>query len=80
MREYLEFPRYCDRVLETLRTETFISDYQIYRRFGRNQRHGFELDRVLAQLKKQGHARHITRYPSGGGNASPGWEYVKDVE
>jgi hypothetical protein len=34
MREYLEFPKYCDRVLEALRTETFISDYQLYRCFG----------------------------------------------
>ena len=67
MREYLEFPKYCDRVLEALRTEGFISDYQIYRRFGGNQRHGFELDRVLAQLKKQSHARHVTRHHRGGG-------------
>jgi hypothetical protein len=79
MQEYLEFPRYCDRVLDAIKAEGFISDYQLHRRFGRHQRHGFELDRVLKQLTRQGYINHCNRSPRTGGNASPGWAYL-DVE
>jgi hypothetical protein len=79
MQEYLEFPRYCDRVLDAIKTEGFISDYQLYRRYGRHQRHGYELDRVLKQLVKQGHIAHCKRSPRTGGTVSPGWAYL-DVE
>jgi hypothetical protein len=76
MQEYLEFPKFCDRVSEAFEQRHFISERDLNRDFFRKMRMGFELERVVAQLKKQGRIRDATRPPAHGGHTAQGWEWV----
>jgi hypothetical protein len=56
MVEYLEFPRLCSRVFETIasRPRRWMSSSKLFRRHGRNQKYGNELERVKLQLVREG--------------------------
>ena len=77
MREYFEFPDFCNKVAEAFRQRGFISKRDLNRLFFRNMRMGFELDRVVDQLKKQGLIEVAQRIPSTGGPVAEGWRSVE---
>src|SRR5262249_17810158 len=70
MQEYLEFPKFCDRVAEAFAHRGFISKRDLNREFFRKMRMGFELERVVEQLIKQGRIRKATRIPESCGHAA----------
>jgi hypothetical protein len=71
MSEYFEFPKFCDRVLEWLKSQPnrFAPPHLIARKFGRNQRNAFEIDNVLRQLVKEQRIIDDTRSSSRGPDA-----------
>jgi hypothetical protein len=76
MHEYFEFPKQCERCAEAFRKAEFISESKFYREFGRNQRWGNELDRVITQLKREGRIREARLTPPNGGPRMKGWEWI----
>ena len=76
MREYLEFPRFCDRVAEAFRLQRFISKPKVFRDFGRTQRWGNELGRVIEQLQKENRIQYAAQTPTNGGHKMEGWEWI----
>src|SRR6266478_2749918 len=54
MRNYYEFPTFCEKVLEFIQSQgDFVSDYILGRKFRSNQRRGFELENAVKQLAKE---------------------------
>jgi hypothetical protein len=55
MHEHFEFPKFCDRVLDFIACgeDGFASRRDIERKFRGNVRHGFEMQNVLDQLKRE---------------------------
>ncbi len=82
MVEYLAFPRYCQRVWEGIaaRPGKWMSDYKVYRKFGRNQQFGNELQRVLAQLVKEHRLMAQDGRDGSHGKIAPGWLALADEE
>jgi hypothetical protein len=78
MREYFEFPDFCNRVAEEFGEREFISKRDLNRKFFRNMRMGFELDNVVNQLKKQALIEPAHRTPSTGGPIAEGWRWIGD--
>jgi hypothetical protein len=78
MREYFDFPDFCNKVAEAFRQRGFISKRDLNRMFFRNMRMGFELDNVVSQLKKQGLIEPAQRTPTTGGPVSEGWRWIGD--
>jgi hypothetical protein len=78
MRKYFEFPKFCDEFVAALEGEAegFLSDRDIERRFGRNQRFGNELERVKAQLQREVRIEKCSRAKSRG-PAALGWRLVE---
>jgi Protein of unknown function (DUF3987) len=71
MHEYLEFPKFCDRILDALRTNGGeLPRREVLRQFGRKQRWGIELERALTQLKKEERISFEERSPRTGGPTS----------
>jgi hypothetical protein len=67
MRDYYEFPKFCERVLEFIRSQNgFASNRELGRAFRRNMKRGDELDKALNQLEKEGHIRSGSRQGSRG--------------
>jgi hypothetical protein len=66
MRQYFEFPKFCDAVLAKI-TEAggWMSKRDLGRVFRRHSRHGFELARALAQLVSE---ERIIEAKGGGGS------------
>src|SRR5262249_3077957 len=56
MRDYFDFPKFCERVFEFIRAQPdgFASNRELGRMFRRNMKHGHELDKVLEQLRREG--------------------------
>jgi hypothetical protein len=78
MRDYYEFPKFCDEVLEAIRNNGgFISDREMGRRFRRNMKFGNELEKALRQLTNEGRIRRGVRSRSRG-PAANGWELVEE--
>jgi hypothetical protein len=73
--EVLEFPRLCNRVFEAIGAEPgrWLSDYQLFRRFGRNQTWGNELDRVIKQLLRERRIASREGRQGQRGPLGPGW-------
>lgn len=76
MREYYDFPKFCDEVAQAIQREGFISLSKLNKRFFRNMRFGNELDRVIDQLKKQGLIEYAERSPTTGGATAKGWKWI----
>jgi hypothetical protein len=78
MRDYFEFPKFCDRVLEWIGSQKggFASDRDLGRAFRRNMKFGSELDKATSQLQKEGMIERCTR-ASGRGPAAIGWRIVE---
>ena len=82
MREYFEFPKMCDIVGEAICFATThnaskqMSTHDIYHRFGRNQRWGNELDKVIAHLLKAGRIERSSYNPPLGGRTSEGFKWI----
>src|SRR5262249_49069625 len=57
MRDYYEFPKFCERVLEFIRSQegSFASGRELGRHFRRNMKFGHELEKALKQLEREGH-------------------------
>jgi Protein of unknown function (DUF3987) len=71
MHEYLEFPKFCDRILDALRANGGeMPRREVLRQFGRKQRWGIELERALTQLKKEERISFEERSPRTGGPTS----------
>jgi hypothetical protein len=80
MHEHFEFPRQCERVAKKFKAAGFISEPKFYREFGRNQRWGNELDRVVTQLKREQRIRDAVRTPPNGGHMMKGWEWIGEED
>ena len=78
MREYFEFPKFCDTVGEAIRLSGWISERDLYRRFGRNMRWGNELVRALAHLEKAERITESPHAPRSGGPTSKGYKWIGD--
>jgi hypothetical protein len=78
LREYYEFPDFCNKVAEAFRQHAFISKRDLNRKFFRNMRQGFELDNVVNQVRKQALIEPAQRTPSTGGPVSEGWKWIGD--
>src|SRR5262249_44558228 len=80
MRDYYEFPKFCERVFEFIKMQAdgFASGRDLGRAFRRNMKFGNELERVLEQLKKEGLIKRDIRQ-SRSGPAVEGWRAVKDA-
>ena len=55
----------------------FVPSYDLGRQFRNNQKSGFELDRVMNQLKREGRVYEGTRAKSRG-PVAVGWHLVKE--
>lgn len=80
MHEYFEFPKQCNRVAEAFRKAKFLPEPKVYREFGRNQRWGNELPRVLNQLKLERRIRDDWQTPPNGGHKMFGWKWIGDED
>jgi hypothetical protein len=81
MREYFEFPRFCDEVWEAVLASPgrFMSKRAVYREFGRNQRWGNELDRVITHLVRAGRLEWCGAAKTHNkGPATEGWRALED--
>jgi hypothetical protein len=80
MRDYFEFPKFCERVSEFISGQEggFASDRELGRAFRRNMKFGHELEKALRQLEKEGVIKTDTRQ-SRSGPAATGWRIVKDA-
>ena len=76
MKQYYDFPKFCDEVAQAFRQRGFISESQLNREFFRNMRWGNELSRVIDQLKKQGLIEYAEQSPATGGHAAKGWRGI----
>jgi hypothetical protein len=76
MKEYYDFPKFCDEVAGAFHQRGFISESQLNREFFRNMRWGNELGRVIDQLKKQGLIEYAERSPATGGALAKGWRGI----
>jgi hypothetical protein len=70
MRNYYEFPKFCEEVLEFISRDGFASTRDLHSTFRRNMYRGFELGNVLAQLVKEGRIERGERKKSRGPAAS----------
>ena len=71
MQEYLEFPKFCARILDALHANGGeMTKRDVLRLLGRKQRYGIELERALVQLKKEERIKFIERSPATGGPTS----------
>jgi hypothetical protein len=77
MRDYYEFPKFCERVLEFIRSQEdgFMSDRDLGRTFRRNMKFGHELEKALKQLEREDHISRASRQRSRG-PAAEGWKVV----
>jgi len=78
MREYYDFPKFCQQVAEAFRERKFISKRDLNRKFFRNMRQGYELDRVVDQLKTQGLIEWSEQSPPTGGTTAVGWKLIEE--
>jgi len=78
MREYYDFPKFCEQVAQAFQQHGFVSRRDLHRQFFRNMRQGFELDRVIDQLKKQGRIEFAERAPRTGGPKATGWKWIEE--
>lgn len=80
MRNYYEFPKFCERVFEFIKMQEggFSSNRDLGRAFRRNMKFGNELERVLEQLRKEGLIVRDVR-PSRSGPSVEGCRVVKDA-
>ena len=76
MQEYFDFPKFCDHVAAAFEQRKFISKRDLNRDFFRRMRMGFELDRVVDQLKKQGRIEYAKHSPATGGHEAEGWKWI----
>jgi len=78
MRNYYEFPTFCEKVLEFIQSDGgFVSDYILGRKFRSNMRRGFELESALKQLERECHIRKGSRRTGERGPAAMGWEIIE---
>jgi hypothetical protein len=79
-REYFEFPKFCERIVENIRAAGgWMSKRDLYRKFGRNMRWGNELDRTLGQLVAAERITLSNRWSPNGGPNSPGYQVEEDT-
>lgn len=78
MQEYFDFPKFCDQVGAAFKLRRFISKRDLNREFFRRMRQGFELDRVIQQLIKQGLIEFARQAPPTGGHTAEGWRWIGD--
>jgi hypothetical protein len=79
MRQYFEFPVFCRKVLEGFEAAGGrMSDRELERKFGRNQKWGNELGRVKDQLQREGYLRKGEWRDGERGPWTQGWELVRD--
>jgi hypothetical protein len=76
VKEYYEFPVFCQKVYEALLKER-MSDHEIARKFRRNQKWGNEVDRVLTQLTKERRIRRATWRDGERGPVKEGYEAME---
>jgi hypothetical protein len=79
MRDYYEFPKFCDQIVEAIRSQGgFMSDRDLGRAFRRNMKHGHELEKALHQLEREDHISRASRKASRGPVAM-GWMIVEET-
>ena len=78
MRDYYDFPKFCDEVGAAFSERGFISKRDLHRAFFRRQRQGFELERVITELVKQERIEWTEHAPPTGGTTAKGWTWVGD--
>src|SRR5215813_799982 len=59
IKQYYEFPVFCRKIYEALLLGR-LSDWEMARKFGRNQRWGTEVERALKQLEKERRIRRAS--------------------
>jgi hypothetical protein len=72
VREYLDFPEVCDRLVEAFRKSGFVSTRDLNRKFGRHQKYAGLLDRALDQLIKE------SRIKFASSGKAQGYRYVEE--
>jgi hypothetical protein len=78
MRQYYEFPKFCERVFEFIQAQDgFATDRELRRAFRRNMKYGHELEKATAQLEREGLIKRDWRRGERG-PAAEGWRIVKD--
>ena len=79
MYDFYQFPKFCERVAEHIRShDGFASNRDLGRAFRRHMKQGNELERATKQLEREGIIDRGSRSGSRGPNAN-GWRMV-DVE
>jgi hypothetical protein len=79
MRDYYEFPKFCERVLEFIRSQDgFASDRELGRQFRRNMKYGHELEKAINQLVREGLIRRTMR-KGRRGPAAEGYEVDENL-
>jgi hypothetical protein len=78
MRQYYEFPKFCERVFEFIQAQGgFVSYRDLGRAFRRNMKYGNELEKATGQLQREGLIEHGSRKGERGPAAS-GWRVVEE--
>jgi hypothetical protein len=83
-REYDEFPKFCEKVHEWMLAEASpttdgrIADSKLQRKFRGGQRHGFETDKAIQQLLKEGRIVRENRATGSRGPLSNGYRIVEE--
>jgi len=80
MRDYYEFPKFCEQVVEAIRSQEdgFMSNRDLGRQFRRNMKFGHELEKALKQLEKEDRIQSCYRQKSRG-PAAGGWQIIHET-
>ena len=77
IKQYYEFPVFCRKIYEALLLGR-LSDWEMARKFGRNQRWGNELERALKQLEKEKRIRRVSWRDGERGPLKEGWQAIPE--
>jgi hypothetical protein len=80
MRDYYEFPKFCEQVAEFIRSQEdgFASNRELKRHFRRNMKFGHELEKALNQLAGEGLIQGGSRQKRTG-PAADGWYVARET-
>jgi hypothetical protein len=79
MRDYFEFPKFCEQVQEKiLNAGRFMSTRDLRRHFRSHMKFGNELEKALQQLQQEGRIKYSAQRSGSRGPEAHGYELVDD--
>lgn len=80
MERYYAFPKFCTKVLDRIRQDGFIPEWQLKRAFQNNMKLGYEIDTVIKHLMKAHQIKRVKQRTGERGPESEGFILLSDPE